>query len=98
MTAKGHIAMMLLAILATADTVQAGWIILDQRYWPNETRSPSRYGSNQSAAQPISLTAIKQKAPPPKATPQVNNVPYGGKASRSCTYRGGPKTGIWACR
>lgn len=29
---------------------------------------------------------------------QADGIFYAGKVSKSCTYRGGPKTGSWDCR
>ena len=50
----------------------------------------------QLAAQPVRTSVKKQTAADSRA--QVDGVFYARKTAKSCTYRGGPKTGSWDCR
>jgi len=58
---------------------------------PESSRTTTSKKAPHSYNQP---GAIKQK---PSAS-RVSGDPYGGKVPKSCTYRGGPKSGVWACR
>jgi hypothetical protein len=46
---------------------------------------------------PYEALALERRAPFPQAAPQVN-FDHKGKAFRSCTYQGGPKSPWWVCR
>lgn len=52
--------------------------------------------TGQSAAQPTRTSVQKQTAAASRA--QADGVFQAVKVGKSCTYRGGPKTGNWDCR
>jgi hypothetical protein len=52
--------------------------------------------TGQSAAQPARTSVQTQAAAASRA--QADGIFYAGKAAKTCTYRGGPKTGSWDCR
>ena len=52
--------------------------------------------TRQSAAQPARTSVRTQTAAASMA--QADGVFYAAKLAKSCTYRGGPKTGTWDCR
>ena len=58
----------------------------------------ARAGSDivQPAAQPARKSVQTQAAAASRA--QAEGLFYAGKVTKTCTYRGGPKTGSWDCR
>jgi hypothetical protein len=73
---------LLLPLLAIATVANAGVTISDSRYWPKEAH-PSVYGTGDAGAD--SRVAHR------RAGDRVRSF-------KACTYRGGPKTGIWSCQ
>lgn len=51
--------------------------------------------TGQSAAQPTRTSVQTQTAAASRA--QADGVFYAVKIAKTCTYRGGPKTGNWDC-
>ncbi len=47
--------------------------------------------------QPIRARAMERRRAPTRSAREVNADGYRQKSLQSCTYRGGPKTGIWTC-
>lgn len=52
--------------------------------------------TGQSAARPARTSVQTQTAAASRA--QADGVFYAVKFAKTCTYRGGPKTGSWDCR
>ena len=52
--------------------------------------------TGQSAAQPARTSVQKQTAAAARA--QADGLFQAVKVGKTCTYRGGPKTGNWDCR
>jgi hypothetical protein len=73
-----------LLFIAAASAAHAGPTITDKRYWPNEV-GPSAYRS--SATQAMARSDSQWRS-------DRASVPR----TKSCTYQGGPKSGMWACR
>lgn len=86
MVSKAYLAGSLILLAASLGQAAAGQTVSDKRYWANEV-GPSAYrqAGETAYAQQVPRTgrsSVAQKAASPK----------------SCTYQGGPKSNLWACR
>ena len=58
--------------------------------------APAGAATEKSAEQQARTSVRAHSAAAARA--QADGVFYAGKVGKSCTYRGGPKTGNWDCR
>lgn len=78
---------LLLPLMATSSAALADH---NYQHRPNDVRRSSPYDA----------FAMERKAPIRSVARQVGHgqKQKDGLASKSCTYQGGPKIGLWACR
>jgi|SRR6266487_4555962 len=82
----------------------SGGAISGYAHWSDETR-PSLEDTNsrekvqrvRAKMQPIRARAMERRRAPTRSARELNADGYRQKSLQSCTYRGGPKTGIWTC-
>lgn len=72
-----------LLLIAAANAAHAGPTITDKRYWPNEVGPSVHSGKAQTTT---------------RRDPQWRSDRVPVTREKSCTYQGGPKSGLWACR
>ena len=83
---------LLLPLMAMAGIANAGIVNSDKRYWPNEV-GPLSY-----AVVVTDSGTVERKRSSRRAAPSHDAGRRRHNVAKSCTYQGGPKSGLWACR
>jgi len=65
-------------------------IVVSEAARSSPTISDKRYWPNE--------TRMERATPAPQRGARVGDEQDGEKIPKSCTYQGGPKSGLWACR
>jgi hypothetical protein len=87
-----------LFVIGSMNVVSSGWAISDDPFESDEVLSLLPQSSGQANTPAAWAKATERKTPPRRITRRDNTDASRYPSLQSCTYRGGPKTGTWACR
>ncbi len=88
----------LFAVIGSMNAVSSGWAISDNSSESDEALFLLPEATGRAHTRTAWAKATERKTPPRRVTRQDNTDAFRYPSLQSCTYRGGPKTGIWACR
>lgn len=87
MISKASLTGSFILLAASLGQAAAGSTISDKRYWPNEVAPSADWQAGESAH--------AQQVPKARRSSASQQQPA---SKTTCTYQGGPKGNLWACR